>query len=147
MKCRLDRLLHEGTTLKNESTKQFAALRDEITNAMQSLQLQPAQISVGASKCRETNAKRLAQLSKSLAKLQPLTTLISRENKILQCLSFPSMYDREDSIHDAESGTFSWMVEKQSIGDGEDDYDDDSQSVHKVSSLCTGEDVSNLTFS
>jgi hypothetical protein len=134
--------------LKNESTKQFAALHDEITNAMQSLQLQPARMSNGASKCRDTNAERLAKLSKSLAKLQTLTSLISRENIILQCLSFPSIYDREDSIHDAENGTFSWMVERQSPVDGGDDHDsdDDWETVTKVL-LCTSEDVSNLIFS
>ena len=111
---------------------------------MQSLQLQPAQINNAASKCRDTNAESLAQLSNSLVKLQILTSLISRENIILQCLSFPSMYDREDSINDAESGTFSWMVEKQNIGDGqymgdrksirdgENDNDDNFQSVSNV---------------
>lgn len=144
MKCRLDQLVNEGKTLKNESTKQFAALHDEITSAMQSLLIQPAQMSNGASKCRDTNRERLAQLSKSLAKLQTLTSLISRENNILQRLSFPTMYDREDSIRYAESGTFSWMVEQQSTKKDEDHRDDDSESLSEVL-LRTNENVLDLT--
>lgn len=43
-----------------------------------------------------------------------MTVTISQENKILERLAFTSMYSRENSIDNAESGTFAWIVDEES---------------------------------
>lgn len=87
---------------------------------MQSLKLSLAS---PISKCEITGKRRistsgfLAKLNDSPASFQSMAILLSHENSILQQLLFPSVHERENSIWDAESGTFAWMVETESVAD------------------------------
>lgn len=113
MKEKLDKIESEAKQLQNETAKQLHTIRNEIITSIQALQLQPRP----AQKTPENMDNppslphgSLGKIGILLLKLQSVTTSISSENHILQRLMFPSMYKREDGISDAETGTFSWMV-------------------------------------
>jgi hypothetical protein len=84
-------------------------LHQTILTLVDSLQSAPAQDKPYGSK-----EGPLAKLGASLFEFQTVTTSISRENKILERLAFTSMYSRESNIDNAESGTFTWMVDEES---------------------------------
>jgi hypothetical protein len=53
------------------------------------------------------------EIRRSLSKLQSMMKLVSKENRILGRLRFQSMYTRQDTIGEAESGTFGWILEDE----------------------------------
>ncbi|KXG49909.1 uncharacterized protein PGRI_058770 [Penicillium griseofulvum] len=105
----LEALRSEGKALQNQSTTQLDELYQTISTLVNSLQSAP-----GQDKSHGSQQGPLAKLGASLFEFQTVTTSISRGNKILELLAFKSMYSREDSIGNAESGTFEWMVDEKS---------------------------------
>lgn len=71
----------------------------------------------------------LHQIKINLDSLQDLMRVIPVEQRILRHVFYKSMYDREEAIHDAEEGTFAWLLEGS---------DDDSSS--EASSAESGSD-------
>ncbi|OJJ84829.1 uncharacterized protein ASPGLDRAFT_1517109 [Aspergillus glaucus CBS 516.65] len=76
----------------------------------------------------------LGKIGVLLVKLQNVTTSISSENHILQRLMFSFMYQREDSISDAVTGTFAWMVNESDNKAGsqqKDILEDDEETMRQ----------------
>ncbi|KAL3487084.1 hypothetical protein BJX62DRAFT_241388 [Aspergillus germanicus] len=81
----------------------------------------------------------LGELAASLSEFQSVTTSLSRQNKVLERLAIPSMYNREGRIEKAKNSTFAWMVDQgaQSSNDlssattGSDSKDDDYERIRQ----------------
>ncbi|KAL1967855.1 hypothetical protein VTN77DRAFT_2544 [Rasamsonia byssochlamydoides] len=73
-----------------------------------------------------------------------MTKTLPRENIVLRRLYFDAMHRREDAVENAESGTFTWMLEEIEHGndavegDGEDE--DKSSSASRSRSVRSDED-------
>lgn len=72
----------------------------------------------------------LHQIKTKLDNLQDLIQVIPVEKRILEHVFFTAMFDREEAIHDAEQGTFAWLL------DGQDDL-----AAERANLVCSGEDV------
>ncbi|KAJ5693377.1 hypothetical protein N7462_002800 [Penicillium macrosclerotiorum] len=104
----LEALRSEGQALQNITTTQLDGLYQTISTLVDRLQSTAAQDDSDRSE-----KEPLTKLSDSLFKFRSMTSTMSRENKILECLAFPSMFNREDRIENAESGTFAWIVDEK----------------------------------
>ncbi|KAJ0415404.1 hypothetical protein BJY00DRAFT_265446 [Aspergillus carlsbadensis] len=100
-------LRSEGKALRNTTTSQLDELYMAIGSLVSSVQSTSAQ-----DKSNGSRDVQLVELNASLSEFQSVTTSLSRQNKVLQRLAFPSMYSREGSIESAESNTFAWMVDE-----------------------------------
>lgn len=130
IKIQLDKIYKQGLHLSAESAKQFALLREELMQAMKnSLERSNENVETTCNEEAE-QAKSLAEIYCGLSKLQSMAKSMSQENRILGRLYFEAMYAREDTIADAEDGTFEWILEGS---------DNDSVGENK-SSICEDED-------
>lgn len=105
----MEALRSESKALQNQATIQLDELYQSISMLVDSLQSATAQ-----EKSYGSKGEPLAKLGASLFEFQTVTTSISRENKILERLAYTAMYSRENTIENAESGTFAWMVNEES---------------------------------
>ncbi|KAL5340071.1 hypothetical protein BJX70DRAFT_397086 [Aspergillus crustosus] len=102
----LEALRSKGKSLQNRATSRLDELYESIPARVESLQSISAQ--------DKSHEGPLAEFGVLLAEFQSVTTSLSRQNKVLERLAFPSMYSREGSIERAESSTFAWMVDEGS---------------------------------
>ena len=111
--------------MSTETASQFTCLRKELEQAVQEF-LKRSDDNVETNRNNESEQmKSLAEIRNSLSRLYVLANSMSRENRILSRLYFKSIYSREDTIANAESGTFTWILEN---GD-----DEPSRSVRAMS--------------
>jgi hypothetical protein len=111
--------------MSTETASQFTSLRKELGQAVQEF-LKKSDENIETNRNNESEqVKSLAEIRNSLSRLYVLADSMSRENRILRRLYFKSMYSREDTIANAESGTFAWILEN---GD-----DESSHSVRAMS--------------
>ena len=111
--------------MSTETASQFTCLRKELQQAVQEF-LKRSDDNVETNRNNESEQmKSLAEIRNSLSRLYLLANSMSRENRILSRLYFKSIYSREDTIANAESGTFTWILEN---GD-----DEPSRSVRAMS--------------
>lgn len=97
--------------MSTETASQFTCLRKELGQTVQEF-LKKSDENIETNRNNESEQmKSLAEIRNSLSRLYVLANSMSRENRILSRLYFKSMYSREDTIADAESGTFAWILE------------------------------------
>ncbi|KAJ5291921.1 hypothetical protein N7478_001172 [Penicillium angulare] len=128
---RLEASLKEGKLLQNRTSSHLEELLQTILGLVTSLES-----NAPAGKLDGPEQALLAQLGSSISEFQGMTNSLSRENKILQQLAFPSMYNREGSIESPESGTFAWMIDetyqpRDDDGEESDVEWDESDEIYK----------------
>ncbi|KAK0646910.1 hypothetical protein B0T16DRAFT_458790 [Cercophora newfieldiana] len=100
----LDKLQSEGQKASIESAKRLVS--SNILNEAAS-----------SNESGETGSGKLAQLRGLLLAIQSIARTLPNENAILGRLYFDSIYLREDSVSDAEEGTFRWIADDRSESD------------------------------
>ncbi len=117
VKIQLENIEKESSLLATESATQFRCLRRDLMKAIQE-NLARSAPDAGCRAVVETRkAKSLGDIRSSLSKIASMAESLPRENQVLRRLYFDSVYSREDMISDAESKTFTWIVEE---GEGDD---------------------------
>lgn len=71
----------------------------------------------------------LAEISDSLLKLDMMTKTLPRENIVLRRLYFDAIHRREDTVDNAHSRTFTWILDEE-IEDDKDVVEDDDGYVN-----------------
>lgn len=84
------------------------------------------------------NEASLVDVHSMLLRVSQVTATISREDWILNKLSFEEMYNRELSIEDAHSKTFRWLLYDSSDEDLDKDVKDDEASEENLENEATG---------
>ena len=118
VKVQLDRIQKEGVQMSTETATQFTYLRQELDQAVKALLETKDKARPNAD---EENIYPSTNLCSTLSRLQSMSKSLSRENQILRRLYFDNIYAREDTIADAESGTFKWILEE-----------DEDKSIHSI---------------
>lgn len=122
IKAQLDGIETETSQMRAYSAHQFSNLRKELDRAVQEALRNAQQNS-------ENEHESMKDIRLGLSKLLSQARSIKQENYILCRLYFDSMYKREDTVADAESGTFTWIVEEDHWPDIVEDEDRPSTSL------------------
>jgi hypothetical protein len=118
VKVQLDKIQKEGVQMSTETAAQLTCLRHELNLAVKALidtkdNARPNE--------DEENINSSMDICSALSRLQSMSRSLSRENRILRRLYFDNIYAREDTIADAESGTFKWILKE-----------DENESIHSI---------------
>jgi hypothetical protein len=118
VKVQLDKIQKEGAQMSTETATQFACLREELNEAVKAL----LETKDKARPNEDEVISPSTDICSTLSRLQSMSRSLSQENQILRRLYFDNIYAREDTIADAESGTFKWILEE-----------DEDKSIHSIS--------------
>ncbi|KAK3984996.1 vegetative incompatibility HET-E-1 protein [Cladorrhinum sp. PSN332] len=116
----LEQVRSESHELRSTTAKELEKIRDEILSAVKAVRETEADEHLPAQNSSEDRENviqnnRFGSIHALLVEFVSRTQTMDKQHKILRQLNFGSRLSREDSIHDAETGTFEWM-----LGDGED---------------------------
>jgi hypothetical protein len=117
VKVQLDKIQKEGAQMSTETATQLACVRKELNQAVKAL----LEIKDTARpNADEEKIHPSTDICSALSRLQSMSRSLSRENQILRRLYFANIYAREDTIANAEGGTFKWILE------------DEDKSIHSI---------------
>ena len=117
VKVQLDKIQKEGAQMSTETATQLAYVRKELNQAVKAL----LEIKDTARpNADEEKIHPSTDICSALSRLQSMSRSLSRENQILRRLYFANIYTREDTIANAEGGTFKWILE------------DEDKSIHSI---------------
>ena len=95
--------------MSTETSAQLTCLRQELNQAVKALLETKDNARPDEDKKKTYSSM---DICSALSTLQSMSRSLSRENQILRRLYFDNLYAREDTITDAESGTFKWILEE-----------------------------------
>ncbi|KAL2815396.1 hypothetical protein BDW59DRAFT_153888 [Aspergillus cavernicola] len=137
VKGQLDFMQSEGERLSTESAARLSKVRKDILKAVErSMKNQKEDHGTAPVVQDQTHLSQahpvpiedaqplpeLQDLKSFLERLSSIMAVMPLENRILENLSFESMYHREVTIHDAEIGTLKWFL--QGVDNSKDSSDD-----------------------
>jgi hypothetical protein len=95
--------------MSTETSTQLTCLRQELNQAVKELLETKDNARPNEDKKKIYSSM---DICSALSTLQSMSRSLSRENQILRRLYFDNIYAREDTITDAEGGTFKWILEE-----------------------------------
>ncbi|ROV92880.1 hypothetical protein VSDG_06370 [Cytospora chrysosperma] len=119
IKSQLDSMQTVGSQSATTTDQKLEDIRDSLTNTLAtalSTQQNVADLRGEIGGDRDVVSQQTAmlhQIKTKLDNLQDLIQVIPVEKRILEHVFFTTMFDREEAIHDAEEGTFAWLLEGQ----------------------------------
>ena len=109
MKLQLDRLETLSSDLSAKSRTELLDLKEQILKAIKKLENRDeGRIS---REVKGSNIETPRELHVSLSLLSSAMSRAPKENAILEALRFDTMCHRQESIEDAETGTFEWILQ------------------------------------
>ncbi|KAH6714421.1 hypothetical protein BKA61DRAFT_359607 [Leptodontidium sp. MPI-SDFR-AT-0119] len=129
VKVQLDKIQKEGVQMSTETATQLTCLRQELNLAVKVLLETKDNARPNED---EENIHSSMDICSALSRLQSMSRSLSRENRILRRLYFDNIYAREDTIADAESGTFKWILEEDENESIHSIAENDDESIHST---------------
>jgi hypothetical protein len=138
IKVQLEQLRKEARTLNTVTASQLDALSGDILGAVKAIQNREDESDSDSETVAEEDPQVLGSqpgtddlsgVHKLLMELVSSARATNIQHQILRQLDFQSRHSREYMIHDAQMGTYEWMLEDWDLGDdGASDSDEDAGS-------------------